>query len=153
MPGLYYDELSVGQVIQHARRRTITEMDNVLFCSLTMNPQPLHLDEVFAAETGFGARIVNGIFTLGLVVGLSVPDLTEGTIVANLGYEAIRHPAPVYHSDTLRVQSEVLSMRPSTSRPDCGIVTLQHLAYNQRDVLVCDVSRSALFRRRKPSET
>ncbi|MFP4321741.1 MAG: MaoC family dehydratase [Anaerolineales bacterium] len=147
MAGKFYEELAVGQVIQHRGRRTITEMDNVLFCSLTMNPQPLHLDETFAAQTDFGARIVNGIFTLGLVVGLSVPDLTEGTIVANLGYEQIRHPHPLYHGDTVHVHSEIIAKRPANSRPECGVVNLRHLAFNQHDTLVCDVQRAVLFLR------
>ncbi len=115
MPGRYYDDLEVGQRIRHSLGRTVTEADNVLFSALTMNTQPLHINEDFAAKTQFGQRIVNGIFTLGLVVGITVPELTEGTIVANLGYERVVHPHPVFHGDTIYVESEVLDKRPSKS--------------------------------------
>ncbi|GAB4475848.1 MAG: MaoC family dehydratase [Anaerolineae bacterium] len=152
MPGRYYDDLETGMVIRHALGRTITEMDNVLFCSLTMNTQPLHLNEEFASRTEFGARIVNGIFTLGLVVGISVPELTEGTIVANLGYERVRHPRPVYHGDTITVETEVLDRRESRSRPDCGVVRLRHRGFNQRGEVVCEVERYVLFLKR-PGES
>jgi len=145
MPGKYYDELEIGMQFQHRLRRTITEADNVWFCSLTMNPQPLHLDEEFAKQTPFGQRIVNGIFTMGLVVGITVAELTDGTIVANLGYESVKHPAPLFHGDTIRVETEVLSMRESKSKPNQGIVKLKHTAYNQTDVVVCTVERSVLF--------
>src|SRR5512143_4077501 len=111
MPWKYYEDLTVGDHIRHTLGRTITEMDNVLFCALTMNTQPLHLNEDFAAKTEFGQRIVNGIFTLVLVIGLTVPELTEGTIVANLGYEKVVHPNPVFHGDTVYVDSDVLEMR------------------------------------------
>src|SRR5688572_12989466 len=114
MPGRYYEDLTVGEVIRHRRGRTITEMDNVLFCALTLNTQPLHLNEDYAArESEFGQRIVNGIFTLGLAVGITVPDLTEGTIVANLSYEEVSHPHPMFHGDTLYVETEVLAKRES----------------------------------------
>lgn len=145
MAGKYYDDLHIGQVIQHHLRRTLTEMDNVLFCSLTMNTQPLHLDEEFAKLTPFGGRIVNGIFTMGLVVGITVSDLTEGTIVANLGYEQVLHPHPLFHGDTIHVQTEVLEMRDSKSKPHQGIVKLKHTAYNQHDTVVCTLERSVLF--------
>lgn len=148
MPGKYFDELQVGQVIHHRLRRTITEMDNVLFNSLTMNPQPLHLDEEFAKRTQFGARIVNGIFTLGLVVGISVHELTEGTIIANLGYERVQHPNPLFHGDTIRVTSEVLEMRESQSKSDRGIVRLKHTAHNQHGAVVCELERTVLFLKR-----
>ena len=126
MAGKYYEDLQVGDLILHNQGRTITEMDNVLFTTLTMNTQPLHLNEDYAAHTDFGQRIVNGIYTLGLVVGLTVSELTEGTILANLGYEKIVHPNPVFHGDTIYVESEVLEKRESRSRPDCGIVRLKH---------------------------
>lgn len=148
MPGKYYDDLVVGQRIRHSFGRTITEMDNVLFSALTMNTQPLHINEDFASRTQFGQRIVNGIFTLGLAVGITVPDLTEGTIIANLGYESVRHPHPMFHGDTLYVETEVLDMRPSRSRPECGIVKLKHVGRNQHDVVVIEFSRTVLFQRR-----
>ena len=148
MPGKYYDDLAVGQRIRHRVGRTITEMDNVLFCALTMNTQPLHLDEAYAASTQFGRRLVNGVFTLGLAVGLSVSELTEGTIVANLGYDRVVHPHPVFHGDTLYVESEVLEKRPSKSRPDAGIVRLRHVGRNQDGVVVVEFERTAMFLRR-----
>jgi acyl dehydratase len=139
--------------ITHSRTRTVTETDNVLFNALTMNDQPLHVDEHFAAQTEFGRRIVNGIFTLGLVVGISVPDLTAGTIVANLGYENIRHPAPVFHGDTISVETEVLEMRESQSKPDRGVVRLRHTGHNQDGVAVVEVERTVLFLKKpQPSE-
>lgn len=149
MPGKFYEDLQVGETIRHSLGRTVTEMDNVLFCALTMNPQPLHLDETFAARTPFGQRIVNGVFTLGLVVGISVPELTEGTILANLGYEQVRYPAPVFHGDTLSVESEVLDKRESRSRPDAGIVHLKHTGRNQDGIIVIEVERTVLFMKRE----
>lgn len=148
MAGKYYDDLTVGQRIVHSLGRTITEMDNVLFSALTMNTQPLHLNEDFAARTPFGRRIVNGLFTLALAVGLTVSDLTEGTIVANLGYESVSHPHPVFHGDTLYVETEVLDMRPSRSQPDRGIVKLKHIGRNQHGTVVVEVVRTVLFLRR-----
>lgn len=145
MAGKYYEELEVGMKIKHKLGRTITEMDNVLFCNLTMNTQPLHIDEQFASKTQFGRRIVNGIFTIGLVVGLSVHELTEGTIIANLGYQNIRHPAPLFHGDTVYVESEVISKRVSRSNPARGIVGIRHIARNQDEVVVCEIERTALF--------
>jgi acyl dehydratase len=152
MPGLYYDDLEVGQRIRHSRGRTVTEADNVLFCALTMNTQPLHLNEDFAARTEFGQRLVNGIFTLGLVVGLVVPDLTEGTIVANLGYEKVLHPHPVFHGDTIYVESEILEKRLSRSRPDAGIVRLKHIGRKQDGTIVIEVERTTLFLKRPSGE-
>ncbi len=151
MAGKYYDDLHVGMKIQHALGRTITEMDNVLFSTLTMNPQPLHLNEDFAAQTRFGQRIVNGIFTLGVVVGITVGDLTQGTIVANLGYERVVHPHPVFHGDTIYVETEVLSMRESRSRPDVGIVRLKHWGKNQHGQVVVEVERTVMFLKRPPT--
>jgi acyl dehydratase len=148
MAGKYFEDLNVGMRVQHDLARTVTESDNVLFSSLTMNTQPLHLNEEFASKTEFGQRIVNGLFTLGLVVGISVPELTQGTIVANLGYENIRHPHPLFHGDTVSVETEIISKRESKSRPDCGIVTMKHIGRNQTGVIVIEVTRSALFLKR-----
>lgn len=148
MAGKYYDELEIGMKIQHKLGRTITEMDNVLFCSLTLNTQPLHINEDFASKTQFGQRIVNGIFTMGLVVGITVPELTEGTIIANLGYERVVHPKPVFHGDTVYVETEVLDMRQSKSNPDRGIVNLKHMARNQHGDVVCEIERAVLFLKR-----
>lgn len=148
MAGKYYEELEVGAIIKHDIGRTLTEMDNVLFSALTMNTQPLHINEDFAATTQFGQRIVNGIFTLGLVVGITVPDLTAGTIIANLGYENVLHPHPMFHGDTLYVETEVLSKRESQSKPDRGIVTLKHTGRNQHGEVCIEVTRSVLFLKR-----
>jgi acyl dehydratase len=148
MPGRYFEDLAPGQIIRHATARTLTEADNVLFCALTMNPQPLHLDAEFAARTPFGQRLVNGVLTLGLVVGLTVPDLTQGTILANLSYDRVVHPRPVFHGDTVRVETEVLETRPSASKPDRGIVRLRHRGFNQRGELVIEVERSIMFLKR-----
>ncbi|WP_163507252.1 MaoC family dehydratase [Fodinicola acaciae] len=146
--GLWFEECEVGRVVSHAITRTVTETDNVLFSTLTMNPQPLHLDAEFAAGTEFGQRLVNSMFTVGLVVGIAVPELTLGTTVANLGFGSIEFPAPVFHGDTLRVETEIVEARASTSRPTAGIVTFEHRSYNQRDELVCRARRAALMRRR-----
>jgi acyl dehydratase len=151
MSGLYYEEFVVGDVVRHAVTRTVTETDNVLFTALTMNPQPLHLDEEFAKKSIYGTRIVNSVFTLGLVAGIHVSDLTLGTTVGNLGFEDVRFPKAVLIGDTIRVESEVLDKRVSKSRPDTGIVKLEHRALNQRDELVCRLRRSALMMRR-PAE-
>ena len=148
MAGRYYDELEVGQVIAHDLARTITETDNVLFNSLTMNTQPLHINEVFAAQTQFGRRIVNGILTLGIVVGITVPDLTAGTIIANLGYEQVLHPHPLYHGDTISVTTEITARRDSKSRPQAGLVTMKHTGRNQDGVVCIEVTRTALFLKR-----
>jgi itaconyl-CoA hydratase len=148
MPGKFFEELQAGQRFRHTLGRTITEMDNVLFSALTMNTQPLHINEDFAAKTQFGQRIVNGLFTLGLAVGLTVSDLTEGTIVANLGYERVVHPNPVFHGDTLYMETEVLETRPSRSRPECGVVRLKHTGRKQDGTLVIEFERTALFLRR-----
>jgi len=148
MSGKYFEELEIGMVINHAIGRTLTEMDNVLFSALTMNNQPLHLNEDFAQKTGFGARIVNGIFTMGLLVGITVNDLTAGTIIANLGYENVTHPHPMYHGDTLYVQSEVIGKRESKSKPDRGVVTLKHIGKNQDGVVCIELTRSVLFMKR-----
>lgn len=148
MAGLFYEEFVVGEVYRHAVTRTVTETDNLLFTALTMNPQPLHLDEEFAKASMYGARIVNSVFTLGLIAGIHVSDLTLGTTLGNLGFEDVRFPAPVFIGDTIRVESEVLETRPSGSRPNAGIVKLEHRALNQRDELVCRLRRAALMKRR-----
>ncbi|MFN8497834.1 MAG: MaoC family dehydratase [Anaerolineae bacterium] len=152
MAGKYFEDLTVGDRVRHSLGRTVTEMDNVLFSSLTMNTQPLHINEDFAAQTQFGQRIVNGIFTLGLVVGLTVHELTESTIVANLGYERVVHPAPLFHGDTVYVETEVLDKRPSRSAPDRGIVRLKHVGKNQHGVVVVEVERTVLFLKRPTPE-
>src|ERR1700680_3334303 len=151
MPGLYFDELSVGQVFKHPIRRTVTEADNVWFSALTHNPAYLHLDEEYCrTQTEFGQRLVNSAFTLGLMVGISVADTTLGTAVANLGWDEVRFPKPVFLGDTLCVETEVIALRPSKSRPDQGIVTFLHRAYDQRDELVASCKRTGL-QRKKPA--
>jgi itaconyl-CoA hydratase len=145
MPGKYFDELEVGHVIKHVNGRTVTEMDNVLFSALTMNTQPLHLNQDFASKTEFGQRLVNGVFTLGLVVGLTVPELTEGTIVANLGYDKVVHPNPVFHGDTIYAESEILEKRESKSRPNAGIVRIKCTGRNQDGTVVVEFERTAMF--------
>jgi acyl dehydratase len=145
MRGLYYEEFEVGRTYQHAFRRTITEMDNVMFTSLTMNVQPLHLDEEFAKTTIHGQRLVNSLFTLALVNAYQVPELTMGTTLGNLGYEDVRFPHPVFHGDTLRGETTILGKRPSKSRTDSGIVFFEHVGYNQRDQVVCTCKRSGLM--------
>ncbi len=149
MTGRYFEDLEVGQHIQHPRGRTITEMDNVLFSALTMNTQPLHLDEEFSKQTQFGQRIVHGLFTMALVVGISVADLTEGTIVANLGYDKVQHPQPVFHGDTIRAETEVLEKRESASKPDRGIVRLRQIGRKQDGTIVVDFERTVMFLKRK----
>jgi itaconyl-CoA hydratase len=151
MAGKYFEDLVPGQRLRHAVGRTITEADNTLFCALTMNTQPLHLNQDFAAKSEFGQRIVNGIFTLGLLVGLSVADLTEGTIVANLGYDKVVQPLPVFLGDTLYAETEVIETRPSSSRPDRGVVRLRQRGVNQRGQVVIEIERTVLFLRRPSS--
>jgi itaconyl-CoA hydratase len=148
MTGKYFEDLEVGQKIKHALGRTITEMDNVLFCALTMNTQPLHLNEDFAAKTEFGQRLVNGIFTLGLVVGLTVAELTEGTIVANLGYDKVVHPNPVFHGDTLYAESEIIEKRESKSRQAAGIVAVKCWGRKPDATVVVEFERTIMFLKR-----
>ncbi|CAB3688737.1 MaoC family dehydratase [Achromobacter pestifer] len=148
MAGLYYEQFSPGQAFDHAWTRTLTEMDNVLFSSLTMNVQPLHLDAHFAAQTEFGKPLVNSLFTLGLMIGMTVNDTTLGTTVANLGMSDVVFPKPVFAGDTLHVRTRVLTMRESKSRPDAGIVEFEHTALNHRDDVVAICKRSALMRKR-----
>lgn len=145
MAGLYFDELYVGQVFKHAIRRTITETDNVWFSAITHNPAQLHLDDEYCREhTEYGQRLVNSAFTLGLMVGISVGDTTLGTAIANLGWDEVRFPAPLFHGDTIRVETEILELRESKSRPHAGVVVFLHRAYNQHDVLVAHCKRSGM---------
>ncbi len=148
MAGRFFDEWQVGDTIAHALRRTVTETDNLLFSTLTHNTQPLHIDAEAAKASEFGRILVNGTFTFSLMVGITVGDTTAGTLVANLGYDELRMPKPVFLGDTLRAESEVLEVRPSKSRPGQGIVTWKHRMLNQRDELVCECTRSALLRSR-----
>ena len=150
MPGKYFDELEVGMKFQHAGR-TITEMDNVLFSALTMNTQPLHVNEDFASKTEFGQRLVNGVFTFGLVVGLTVAELTEGTIVANLGYDKVVHPQPVFHGDTIYAESEIIEKRESKSRPNAGIVRIKCAGRKPDGTIVVEFERTAMFLKRPTS--
>lgn len=148
MAGRYFDEWQVGDRIEHEIRRTVTETDNLLFSTMTHNPQPLHLDAEAAKASEFGRILVNGTFTFALMVGLSVGDTTLGSLVANLGYDQLVMPAPVFIGDTLRATSEVTDLRPSKSRPGQGIVTWRHELLNQRDEIVCRCLRSALLKSR-----
>ena len=148
MAGLYFEEFTVGQVFRHQPGRTVTEADNVLFTTMTMNPQPLHLDAAFAAQTEFGQRLVNSLLTLGIAVGLSVGDTTLGTTVANLGFDKIEFPKPVFHGDTLYVETEIMDKRESRSRPDAGVVFFEHRATNQREELVARIRRAGLMRKK-----
>lgn len=151
MAGLWFDELTVGQTFEHPIRRTVTETDNVLFTAMTHNPALLHLDEDYMKGTEFGARVVNSAFTLGLMVGISVGDTTLGTAIANLGWDEVRFPTPLFHGDTVHVTTEVIELRESKSRPEAGIVTFLHKAFNQKDQLVASCKRSGL-QRKKPAE-
>jgi acyl dehydratase len=150
LTGLYWEEFEVGQTFTHRPGRTITEADNVLFCSMTMNTQPLHLDHDWAArESPFGKPVVNGILTFALAVGMSVRDLTEGTLVANLGYDEVRHPAPVFHGDTIVAKSEVLEKR-LTSKPGRGIVKIRTVVTKQDDAQVCTFLRNVMVKTKDP---
>jgi acyl dehydratase len=151
MRGLYFEEFEPGRVYRHPFTRTVTEMDNVLFTSLTMNMQPLHLDEEFAKQTIHGRRVVNSLFTVALIGAFQVPELTMGTTLGNLGYEKISFPHPVFHGDTLRGETTILSKRESKSRTDSGIVWFEHRGYNQDDVLVMTCMRAGLMLR-KPAD-
>ena len=147
MAGLYFEEFSVGQKFDHPLRRTVTEADNVLFTTMTHNPAALHLDAEYMKDTEFGKPLVNSCLTLGLMVGISVNDTTHGTTVANLGWDEVRFPKPLFNGDTLRIETEVLETRESKSRPDNGIVIFEHRAYNQHNDLVGICKRSALMLR------
>ena len=148
MAGRFFDEWQVGDTVAHAVTRTVTETDNVLVSALTHNPQPMHLDHEAAAASEFGRPLVNSIYTFGLMVGVSVSDTTLGTLVANLGYDKLVFPAPVFVGDTLRSESECLAVRESRSRPDAGIVTWAHRSFNQRGEKVCECTRSALLKKK-----
>lgn len=148
MQGLYFEELEVGRVLEHAIRRTVTEMDNTLFSCLTHNPQPLHIDHHFAAASEWGKPLVNSIFTLGVMIGVSVSDTTLGTTIGNLGMNEVKFPKPVFQGDTLHATTEIVSKRESKSRPDAGIVVFRHRAFNQRDELVAECLRQGLMRKK-----
>ena len=145
MAGRWFDDWAVGDTLVHEIRRTVTETDNLLLTTMTHNPQPLHLDAEFAAKSEFGQILVNGTFTFALMIGLSVGDTTLGTLIANLGYDKLVMPKPVFIGDTLRAESEVAELRPSKSRPGAGVVTFAHRLLNQRDEIVCQCLRSALI--------
>lgn len=149
MSGLYFEEFEIGKLFEHPITRTVSEMDNVLFTCLTHNPQPLHLDAEFAKGTEFGKPLVNSLFTLGLMIGVSVGDTTLGTTIGNLGMTDVKFPNPVFHGDTLRSTTEVAAKRESKSRPDAGIVDFIHRSYNQSGKLVAECRRQA-FMRKKP---
>ena len=148
MAGLYFEEFEVGQEFHHEFSRTVTEMDNTLFSLLTMNPQPLHIDAHFSENTEFGQRLFNSIYTLGIMIGMSVYDTTLGTTIGNLGMTDVRFPAPVFEGDTIRVTTEVVAKRESKSRPNAGIVEFQHRAYKQDDTLVAECRRQAFMLKR-----
>ena len=148
MAGKYFDEWAVGDSITHEIRRTVTETDNLLFSTMTHNPQPLHIDAEAAKESEFGQILVNSIFTFGLLVGISVGDTTLGTLVANLGFEKVVMPKPVFIGDTLRGETEIIALKESASRPNAGIVTFLHKCLNQRDEVVCQCERAALVKKK-----
>lgn len=150
MPGLYFDEFEVGKIYQHELRRTVTEMDNMLFSNMTLNPQPLHIDRHFCeTQTEWGQPLVNSLFTLGLMIGISVNDTTIGTTIANLGMTDVTFPHPLFHGDTVRVETEVKEKRVSRSRPTAGIVTFEHRAYNQNGKLVAQCTRQAFMKKKE----
>ena len=151
MPGLHFEEMEVGKVYRHEITRTVTEMDNVLFSCLTMNPQPLHLDEEFSKKTVYGTRIVNGLFTLALTISMGVSEMTMGTMLGNLSYEGIDFPAAVLHGDTLRGETIVTKKRESKSMPGAGIVWFEHRSFNQHGKCVCVCRRVGLVKRRVPT--
>lgn len=147
MAGKYFEQFQLGEIFQHELHRTVTETDNLLITTLTHNPQPLHLDADYAAKSEFGKIVVNGLFTFSLMVGLSVADTTLVTLVANLGYDAVIMPKPVFVGDTLRAETTVLDKRDSKSRPMAGLVIFEHRMFNQRDEMVCQCKRTALLKR------
>ncbi len=148
MPGLWYEEFQVGQTFDHPITRSVTEADNMLFCNMTLNPQPLHIDAHYAAGTEYGKPLVNSLFTLGLMIGISVHDTTLRTTIANLGMSDVNFPAPVFHGDSIRVVTTVRDLRESRSRPTAGLVTFRHQAFNQDGIEVANCSRVALMRKR-----
>jgi acyl dehydratase len=145
MAGLYFEQFEIGQVIQHEIRRTVTDMDNMMFCSLTYNPAAIHIDHDYASKTEFGKPLMNSIFTLGLVIGLSIQDTTLGTTVGNLGMTETVFPKPVFAGDTIRAETRIVEKRESKSRPTQGILTFEHIGLNQRDEIVCKTLRQALM--------
>lgn len=145
MPGLYFEDLEPGLVVEHATRRTVTETDNVLFCSMTLNLAPLHIDAEYAKGTIYGQTLVNSLFILGLVTGITVPDTTQGTTLGNLGFKEVTFPKPVFVGDTIHVRTEVIDRRVSKSRTDSGIVFFRHFGLNQRDEVVCSCDRAGLM--------
>lgn len=149
MAGLHYEDFKIGQEFRHTLSRTVTEMDNTMFSLLTLNPQPLHIDAHFAASTEFGQRLFNSLYTLGIMIGMTVYDTTLGTTVANLGLTDVNFPKPVFHGDTLRATTKVLSKRESKSRLNAGIVEFEHQALNQRDEVVGTCRRAALMHKRQ----
>ncbi|MBB6305795.1 MaoC family dehydratase [Xanthobacter tagetidis] len=153
MAGLYFEDFVEGRVFAHAITRTITESDNMMFSCLTMNPQPLHIDRHFAAKTEFGQPLVNSLFTLGVMIGITVADTTLGTTIANLGMSDVRFPKPVFQGDSIRVETTVVSTRASRSRPDAGLVEFEHRAFNQDGVEVAVCRRQAFMRRRPTGES
>lgn len=152
MSGLFFEQFHVGQTFDHPWTRTVTEMDNVMYCSLTMNVAPIHLDEDYCSKTEFGQRIVPSLYTAGLMIGQSIPDTTFGTTVANLGMSEMRFPKPVFHGDTIRTRTTVVSLRDSKSRPNVGIVEFEHTALNQKNEIVATCRRTALMHRQARSE-
>lgn len=148
MAGLFFEEFRVGHEFVHEIRRTVTDMDNMMFCSLTYNPAAIHIDHEYASRTEYGKPLMNSIFTLGLVIGLSVQDTTLGTTIANLGMTDTTFPKPVFAGDTIRAVTKVLELRDSKSRPTQGIVTFEHLGLNQRDDIICRTVRGALMMRK-----
>ena len=153
MPGLFFEELEPGLVIDHPTRRTVTETDNVLFSTMTLNLAPLHLDAEYSKGSIYGQRLVNSLFILGLVSGISVPETTQGTTLGNLGYEEVKFPKPVFHGDTIRVRTEILEKRESKSRNDSGVVQFRHYGINQRDEVVCECRRAGLMLKRTATES
>jgi acyl dehydratase len=151
MTGKYYGEFEVGETVEHDRRRTVSEADNQRFCDLTMNQQPLHLDAEFAADTDFGERLVNGLLTMSLAVSMTIPETTDGTIVANLGYDNVEHPEPVFHGDTLRARTTVTDKR-ETSDGERGVVEMHVEVLNQDDTVVCEFDRTVLSLKEENAE-
>ncbi|SEB29764.1 MaoC family dehydratase [Rhodococcus koreensis] len=153
MPGLYFEEFEPGAIIDHPTRRTVTETDNILFSTMTLNLAPLHLDAEYSKDSIYGQRLVNSLFILGLVSGISVPETTQGTTLGNLGYEDVKFPKPVFHGDTIRVRTEILDKRESKSRNDSGVVQFRHYGINQRDEVVCECRRAGLMLKRTATES
>jgi len=152
MPGLYFEEFEPGAVIEHTTRRTVSETDNVLFCALTLNTAPLHIDAEYSKASIYGQRLVNSLFILGLVTGITVPETTQGTTLGNLGFQETRFPKPVFHGDTIHVRTEILDKRESKSRDDSGIVFFRHYGLNQREEIICDCQRTGLMLKRSSVE-